>query len=776
MRNPLNKRIFREILEEFAKYAVIFALMILCIGFVSGFLVAAGSMIKAYDDSFEKYNIEDGHFRVEKKLNKAHRKSIEAMGLKLYENYYVDEVMDNESTLRIFTNREEVNRVCLMEGAFPVLEDEIAIDRMYADNTGLAIGDVLTAVNTGKVWRITGLVALSDYSALFANNNDTMFDSVKFGVSVVTEQGFNTLNKDKIQYSYSWKYEETPTSVEEENEIATDLMEDVAKEVSLAEWVPRYLNQAIQFTGEDMGSDKVMMAVLLYIIMVIMAFVFSVTISNTIVKESNVIGTLRASGYTRGELARHYMFPPLLVTFLGAVIGNILGYTVFKDVAVAMYYGSYSLPTFVTVWNTDAFVKTTIVPMIMMIVINYGVLSSKLKLSPLKFLRRDLSKRKQTKALPLSRHIPFFMRFRIRVILQNLSNYVVLFVGITFANLLLMFGLIFPSILDHYQETMENNLLCNYQYMLQVPMEILGSDSKLEGLITMIKFSADVETENEDAESFSAYSLQSMDEKIPAEEIAIYGIKKNSKYISVDFGAGNSKVYITSAYADKYGLKEGDTIELKEKYEDTKYQFTIGGIYPYEGGLMIFLEQEKLNEIFDLGKDYFVGYLSDSEITDIDYENIGTVIDLEALTKISRQLKVSMGEMMNLVDAFAVIIYMVLIYLLSKIIIEKNGHSISMTKILGYSNWEISRLYIMSTTMVVILCQLISLPLECALMKVIFREMIVMMISGWIPYYLDPMIPVKMFTIGMITYGVVALLEYRRIHRVPMDAALKNVE
>ena len=41
---------------------------------------------------------------------------------------------------------------------------------------------------------------------------------------------------------------------------------------------------------------------------------------------------------------------------------------------------------------------------------------------------------------------------------------------------------------------------------------------------------------------------------------------------------------------------------------------------------------------------------------------------------------------------------MVLIYLLSKIIIEKNAQSISMVKILGYTNGEISKLYIMSTS------------------------------------------------------------------------------
>ena len=55
-----------------------------------------------------------------------------------------------------------------------------------------------------------------------------------------------------------------------------------------------------------------------------------------------------------------------------------------------------------------------------------------------------------------------------------------------------------------------------------------------------------------------------------------------------------------------------------------------------------------------------------------------------------------MGSMMGLVEWFA--IYDLYRFYLSafKIIIEKNAQSISMVKILGYTNGEISRLYILS--------------------------------------------------------------------------------
>ena len=642
MKSPLRKRLPRELKSEIGKYLVVFILMVATIGFVSGFLVADGSMITAYNEGFEKYNIEDGNFRTAEQIYKTQREEIEELGVKLYDNFYLEEPLDNGSTMRIFKNREEINKICLMDGELPARRGEMAIDRMYADNNGLSVGDTLQSGK--KTWKITGLVALSDYSCLFQNNNDSMFDSVKFGVSVVTEEEFDSLNQDKLQYNYSWIYDQKPKTEKEEKEVSEDLMEDLGEIVTLESFVPQYLNQAITFTGDDMGGDKAMVIMLLYIVMVIMAFVFGITISNTIRKEAGVIGTLRASGYTRQELVLHYMTLPVLVTLVGALIGNVLGYTVFKDVCAGMYYGSYSLPTYVTRWNAEAFLLTTVVPVIIMLVVNYGVLRHKLKLSPLKFLRRDLSSgRRQKRAIRLSLRIKIFSRFRLRVIFQNMSNYIVLFIGIIFANLLLMFGLLLPSALSHYQGEIQGNMLAKYQYMLQVPVSAV-SGNKFESLIFLLEFYMDSETDNEDAEEFSAYSLN-----------------------------------------------------------------TLPGKY-------------------------------------------------------------------KMINGFAIMIYMVLIYLLSKIIIEKNAQSISMVKILGYTNGEISRLYIMSTSIVVVICLLLSLPIETAVMNVLFREMMLASISGWITLWIDPMIYVQMFVAGVITYAIVALLEFRKIKKVPMDEALKNVE
>ena len=147
MKNPLRKRLPRELKTEFGKYLVIFLLLVATIGLVSGFLVADGSMIIAYNEGFEKYNVENGDFLLEKRANKAQMKAIEAAGETLYENFYTEEALTNESTMRIFKSRQEVNTVCLMKGELPAQADEIAIDRMYADNNSLDIGDTIESAD-----------------------------------------------------------------------------------------------------------------------------------------------------------------------------------------------------------------------------------------------------------------------------------------------------------------------------------------------------------------------------------------------------------------------------------------------------------------------------------------------------------------------------------------------------------------------------------------------------------------------------------------------------
>ena len=867
MRNPINKRIFRDIAKEWKKYLVLFLLMSFMIGIASGMFVANGSLLAAFNGCYDKYKTEDGHFDLKDKATEDLLASLPD-SIDVYEQFYKEvperSSGNTSSMVRVFKIRQTLNIACENEGRLPETDTEIAIDRMHANNCNISIGDKITVA--GEDFTVVGLIALPDYSTLFKKNSDIMFNAIDFDVAILTDSAWDDLN-GSVKYQYAYRYDKTPESDAEQKELGDELVErlavlaatggmtddkDEAQTLSdnvdmwtgyledieaqskdleergaelearsaaleenyalvlsgdpewtseaasiaedaqalqddadklaseqsridetidnlealeeyeddmneLTDFVPAYANQAIRFAPDDFGSDIAMMGILVYVFIAVLAFIFGITTSNTITNEAAVIGTLRATGYTRGELIRHYMMMSVMVTLLAAVTGNILGYTVFKDTVVGMYYNSYSLVTYETQWNARAFILTTLIPLVLVLTINFVIIVRKMRLSPLKFLRKDLSTSKRKKAMRLPR-FSFLNRFRLRILLNNIGSYIVLFFGIAFVMLLLAFSIGFPETLDHYKATMTDEIFSDYQYILK---DYEDEDGNM------------ITTDTSGAERFSMATLETTDGARIGENISIYGIEEDSRYITADIP--DDGVLISSAYAKKFLLSEGDTVTLKEKYTDKTYDFTVRGIYDYLGGLCIFMDNNSFNEMMELDKDSFSGFMSDKEITDIDPDLIYTVITKEDIMALATQLDHSMGSYMDYVSVACLFIGILVIYLLTKIIVEKNAASISMVKVLGYENKEINSLYINITTVVVIVSALLSMFLAVSGLSIVLRAALSSM-SGWLDIYLSPLGLLKMIGILLASYLIVSFFDVMRIKKIPLTDALKNVE
>lgn len=785
--NPLIKRIPKELIGDWKKYLIVFAFLVLTIGFVSGMYVANESMMKAADESVTKYEREDGHFEWSEKADSDLIKDVESgeqvdmsaitgkeeedasdVPVIIYENFFRNEKEDNnndgknDGTVRVFAKTDNINLACVLDGRLPENENEIAVDRMHADNVDMKVGDTIRV--GGEKFEVVGLIAYVNYSTLHEKTTDLMFDAIKFDVAMVTDEGFDRLG-ESIHYAYAWKYKDAPADEKEEKALSDDFRKVLAAQTmlhgnELKDYVPSYGNPAINFATDDMGSDMSMGGVILDILIIIIAFIFGVTISNTISKESSTIGTLRASGYTRGELVRHYLSMPVIVTFLAAIVGNILGYTVFKNVVVGMYYNSYSLPTYETVWNPDAFVKTTVVPIILMFVVNLIVIVRMLRHTPLQFLRHDLKKSKRKKAIRLP-HWKFMRRFRVRIMFQNISNYLILFVGICFIMVMLAMAVGMPDTLTYYQKHASNLMFTKYQYVLKTYQNADGS------IVT---------TDNKDAENFAMKSLVKRSDALD-EEISTYGVVDDSQYIKISDleSLEKNEVYISNSYADKYGIAIGDTIKLEEKYTDDSYNFKVCGIYDKCQSIAVFMPIDQYREVFDLDDDAFSGFFSDAKITDIDSDMIASTITKRDITKMCDQLDHSMGSYMQYFQVLCILLSMAMIYLLTKLIIEKNENAISMTKILGYENREIASLYLLSTTIVMIVIDVLTVAVGVWVMNFAWKE-ILMTYSGWFSFHMETISYVKMFAFVLIGYVMVMLLDFQRIKKIPMDQALKNVE
>ena len=243
-----------------------------------------------YENAVGDFDLDDPYFR--------------PVPVRIFENFRkdTDEDIDGDGTrdsgIRVYINRDDINTYCLMEGEDADSADEIVIDRMHADNNGISVGDKLSV--GGEEFTVAGLAAFPNYSTLHEKSTDMMFDALTFDVAMTTQEGWDRI-KAGADYEYAWLYENSPADVKEEKKLADNFLKALITQAAfndneITDYVPEYSNQAIQFAPDDFGSDKAMAGVVLYILIVVLAFIFAVTESNTIAKEAPVIGTLRASG------------------------------------------------------------------------------------------------------------------------------------------------------------------------------------------------------------------------------------------------------------------------------------------------------------------------------------------------------------------------------------------------------------------------------------------------------------------------------------------------
>lgn len=744
----LNKRLKRDFKENIGRYGSIIILLIVVIGLISAFFTVGNSAKHTYQTSEAKSNIEDGQFIVEEAIEDSFIQTLEDdYNMTLYQDYYIDYIKDT-ITYRIYNTRDQVNKATIYQGYLPSKDNEIALDRIFCMNQGLAINDIITINNQDFI--ISGFVALSDYSSLFKNNTDLMMDTHTFSVAIVSDAGFKLLNQETITYKYSYVFNQDNLSEKKQRETASELATTLYKQgITLSSILVSFDNQGIVFFIEDMGSDVPMMMALYGIFVVIIGFVFSIIIRSTVESEASMIGTLLASGYSKFQLMEHYLTLPVFVTCIGVIVGNICANTFMIDVFRTVYYSAYSLAPMQFHLNYVMVAFTSLLPIGLIVIINGSYLFRVLGITPLRFLRKDLRKHKKRKYRKLP-NVSFMNRFRLRVIIQNKASFIVLFAGIFFASFLLMFSLGLTPMFRNFIDEINKSSIPNYQYILKKPIEY------------------------QQVEKFNLVSLE-FDNYYTSDmmEISIYGIENDSSFYP-EIDTTKDGIYLSEGVLKKTNKKIGDSITFYHPYLENKYQFEIVGICDYPSSLVGFISREYFNRSFDKSEDYFSGYFSDQEL-DIDEKDRSTVITKEDVAAAGQQAISTFSQMTPLLMIASILVYLVVLFILSKVVIDRNALNMSYLKIFGYTNKEVRNVYLTSTLLVVALSLFISLPFIYVGLICVF-EFVFMGLNSYIKFNIPIYLYIEIVAIGFVTYFVINLLHVRRINKIDMNDALKDRE
>lgn len=815
--SPLNRRIPRELHHDLGKYLGLFVLIAMTIAMVSGYLVAVRSIQRTLADTHDDMRTEDFSFATQFKASPEAVASVEALGSgsRVHENFYSDVSLslassDEPMTARLYKNRVDFDRAVYWEGAAPVTDGEVALDRTFATNHNVSVGDTVTVDE--KSMTVSGIMVLSDYQALVKKNSDLLFDAQTFTVCQVTDAAFDELAAGTI-YNYAVLLNDNGMSLSDrvdlEGDAAAALKDHGARVVDL---VDRESNNSMTFANDDMEGDQAMWVVLCGVLLVVCAFVFVVLTDATIEEESATIGTLLASGYRKRELVLHYLAAPAIVGVSASIVGNLVGYGLLVDFMGGLYYHSYSLPPYTTHFFWDVFAASTVAPLALLMLITLAGVLRKLRATPLAFLRHEVGRKSHRRNLPLPERWAFPARFRARVFLRNASHFAVLFVGIMFSSLLMLYGLCMMPLVRHYSDQLADSVAAEHLYLLKAPLEIVVSDAERDAAAAADELldhedpAADLAQADladllsrasaiagdarvaaghplnsrandasaiADAEKFSATTLDvGRLRSSKSEQVTVYGVEVGSRYFKFDVSGG--KIVVGAGLARKCGLAPGSQTTFTDRYENKTYEIAPDAVCGEPTDMNVYMSRATFAELFHKSPDDFSGYASASPLALTD-RYVSSEMTPQQMREVATQMESSLGQVMRMVMLLAIPISIVLIYLLTKTVIGRSARYISYMKVFGYHSREVSALYVRSITITVLASLVLSLPLVCWLTGLLM-DIVMADYSGnielWVPWYLL----VQVVAMGALSYAVVAAIHLWRIRRIGLADALKVQE
>lgn len=836
MQKVLRKRIWRDFKSNLPRYLALSLLIILAMYLVVSLVGAAETIIRGSENADSRQCVEDGDFSLFVPMKDEEMEDLEADGVTIEPQFYMDYEIDEDHTIRIFANRDEVNRIDLVKGTLAEKGNELVVERQFAEKNDISAGDVITF--GGREFTVTGIGTTPDYDNVLKSLGDTGCDCLHFGTGFVAADVYDTLRAEEKsikseEYYYAYRLNGAMTDDElkdrlEELKFTSGDVEDpffqeywdrtMGKKDDLTDGIQELLDGAkelkelkafedgiIEYTdgtkeAED-GSNELLDGIQelkdetddmiddifsedaqnlmtfvkagdnariqaasgdqeLYrsvgtiagaILLILISYVLSVFVVHSIDQESAVIGALYALGVKRKNLMAHYVTLPTVITFVSGLIGTLLGYSSL-GVPIQMQdcYNYYSLPDLDVIYMPYLFIYGIVVPPVISIIVNSLVIRKRLSKPVLTMIRNE-QKVGNGKDIKLG-NMSFMNLFKIRQMLrESRTGFTVVF-GMFVSLLLAMMSLEIYTYCANVNRDYVNDTKYEYMYTYKYPTEEVP-----EG-------------------GYEAYA-KTLKKKIYGYnfDITVMGLTENNPFFDVDLSDSSSKVAISSSIAYKYGLDVGDTLTLKDDEADKIYAFEIASVAQYAPSFMVFMPYDKALELFDEPEDYFNVVFSDHAL-DVETGRLYATTTKTDVKKAAGIFSDIMQGMILTIGGVSVLIFIVVMYLMMKVMIDRSSFNIALIKIFGYRNKEVKKMYLDGNFYIITIGALISIPLTKWIMDVAYEPAFVPNIACGIDKSFPFWMYLAIFAGILILYFIINHLLIRRIRKMVPAEVLKNRE
>lgn len=733
----LNKRIFREFKENVIKYIGLISLVLFASMSIVGFGNVEECIMLSINNVAKECNREDGNFTLSRELDNTTLSKIQELGIDTQENYYADYKLTEDKTIRLFKERESINKIKILDGKEITDSNNIIIDELFGKTNNYNIGSSLKMLN--KKYNISGYGFAPDYTMVSKELTD-MPNHLNFGIGFVSKENFSNL-KD-VKYLYSFKL----------NNISSDKLKNILNKTSaLTSFMITKDNPRIIGVEDEMITNKAIGTIMGIILSIMMAFIVSMSVITMIEKESAVIGTLYSLGYEKKELLSHFIILPTVIVSVGAICGYFFGFLL-KDFLVASTANFNNLPKIQASYSIKLIVIGIVLPILIVLAVNYSLISKKLNTTPLSLLRKEVKEGNLTKIK--INYFGFINKFRIREFLREINSSIILFIGLSITVLFLVLAFAKLDSANSTVNAVKNESTIEYTYILKIPIHIKESE-KIE------------KTAVEGLDMYNEFASDNMD-------VTLQGINENSNFYNFNIRKSDDGAYISDSVSKKFALKIGDTLNLKNVSEKKTYSVKVDGIVHYSTGLYIFMNRNKMNILTNKSKDYYNGYLS-REPLNINKDYLAsTILASDIIESANNSVEMASSSMFFLI-ILSVITAILVIFLLLKFMIDKSTSNISLMKIFGFNKSELNKLYLGSHFYIITISVIINMFIALKIVKMLFFKLLEKS-----PSHTEIILSTKsyiiIFMIVLGIYFVIKILLKKNIDKISLSVILKDRE
>lgn len=748
MQKVLRKRVLRDLKNNLFRYIALAFLIIMGMYVIVSLIGAGYTIIDNGETHDEANKIEDGQFSVFVPLSDDEISQLEDAGAEVEGMFYEDyEVMDGK-TLRVFANRENIDLVECDEGNLAEADDEIVVEKRFSQVNDISVGDIIQIA--GNEFKVTGIGTSPDYNALFKEMSDTVVDSKVFGTVFVTEGAYDKLNAtgesvktETYLYAFRLKGKTTCDDVK-------DALEDIKVDANITSFVTSDDNPRTGGAADDQQINVQAGYFFGVLLMLLFTYVISVFVVHGIEKESSVIGALYALGVKRRDLMMHYLTLPVIVTTVAGIIGFLIGISnVGIPVQMADAYAYYSIPAMDVKIPPILIVYGIVMPPLTAIVVNYFVIRKKLSQTALSLIKNEV---KQPKGSNVDLgDMGFVGRFRVRQMLREMRTGLTVVIGMFIALICLMLSLNTATFCSKVKK--QNVEDTNYEYM----------------------YTYKYPTENPPEGGEAAYAKTLKKEVYGYNwDVTVLGLSKNTKYFDVDLKDGKNRVAISSSFAEKYGYGVGDEIVLHDEENDIDYGFTVDSVTQYTPAFYVFMTIDDARELFGAGSDEYNVVFSDKDL-EVDPARLyatTTKADIESAAGIFAD---QMRSMVIMIVIISTLIFVVVMYLMMKVMIDRSAFSISLIKVFGFRTKEIRKLYLDGNFFIIAIGAAICLPLAKLIMSAVYPSLVSNVNCG-VKLTFAPWLWAVLYGGILVLYFIINRVLVGRLNKIVPAEVLKNRE